>query len=99
MGEPEGFQLGLQVELAAEGEEEAEIPLLRAEVLADSGEVEDRDAGALFLEAGSGADHEGALAHLSSGEHVAELAGGERLVELLVRLALDVGGIVGPQRA
>ncbi len=52
-----------------------------------------------LAQAGRGADHQGGLAHLAGGEHVAELAPREPLVEVAVGLALHVGGRVVPQGA
>src|SRR4051794_13412069 len=85
-------QLVLPVELLAQGGEQAAVPLLRGEVLADHGQVEDGGAGALLSQASSGADHEGALAHLSGSEDVAELPAAEGVVQIAVGLALHVGG-------
>src|SRR5205085_1986362 len=43
--------------------------------------------------------HQGALAHLARVQHVAELPTAQRLVQLVVRPALDVGGRVPRQGA
>src|SRR5438034_10006729 len=87
---PELLQLVLPVELTSQPAEEAFVPLLRREVLAQGGQVEDRDLHARLAEASGGADHEGAFAHLARGEHVAELPAEEGFVQVSLRLALDV---------
>src|SRR5713226_5931527 len=94
MIEPELLQLVLEVDLLADVAEEAVIPLLDGEVLTESGEIEDDHRDIFPPETGSGVDHEGGLAHLAAGEHVAELAVRQALEQLLVGLALDVGGRV-----
>src|SRR4051794_35317050 len=43
--------------------------------------------------------HQGSLAHLTAGERVAELGAGEDSEQLVARLALQVAGRVGGQRA
>ena len=68
--------------------------MLGGDILADGGEVEGDDLHTFGPEAGGGADHEGGLPHLPGGEHVAELPGLQSLVEVAVRLTLDIGGSI-----
>jgi hypothetical protein len=96
---PVSFQLVFQIELAAQVGEEAAIPLLTVEALADGGKIEDSHRDTFHAEASGGVHHQGTLAHLAAGKHVAELAGFKALVQLLIRLPLDVGGSVGTQGA
>ena len=96
---PEILQLVLQVQEAAEVAEEAVVPLLDGEVLADGGEIEDRHRDPFRAQAGGRADHQGALAHLARGQHVAELAAAQPLVEVGIRLTLHIGQTVEGQRS
>src|SRR5262249_23670148 len=80
-----------------EAEQEAEVPLLGGHVLADGRQVEDGNADALLAQPGGGPDHKGALPHLPGSQHVAELPLQQRLVELPIGLALEVGGVAGSQ--
>src|SRR5262249_55404169 len=63
------------------------------------GKVEDNHPHAGLAEASGRMDHEGALAHLAAGQHVAKLAAQQAFVEIAVRLALDVRGGVLAERA
>jgi hypothetical protein len=65
----------------------------------DGGEVDYSDGDALPAETAGSVDHQGALAHLAGGEDVAELARQQALVEILIGMALDVGGSILAQRA
>src|SRR5262249_40142765 len=97
--QPEVVQFFFQVELLAEAGDEAVIPLLGGEGVADEGEIEDGDGDTFRPQTSSGVDHEGAFAHLASVEDVAELAAAQASVQIAVCLALDVGGGVLAQGA
>src|SRR5262245_23752143 len=79
--------------------EEAAIPLLESELLAQRGEIDHSHRHALSAETSGRVGHEGGLAHLAAGEHVAELTRYQARVKILIRPALDVGGGVGAQGA
>ena len=53
-----------EVELAAEAIQQAVVPLLRRQVLADCGQVEHGDGGARLPQPDGRADHQRGLAHL-----------------------------------
>src|SRR5262249_10830076 len=91
--------LVFEPQLLAEAAEQAVVPLLGREVLADGGEIEHGDAGAAVAEALGRADHEGRLAHLAGGEDVAELAAGQAVVQLAVGAAFEVARRVAAERA
>jgi hypothetical protein len=103
LGQPELIQLILQgaagIELVPQGTEQPTVPLVGREIVADGGEVEDGDGEALLSEADGGVDHQGALADLAGGEHVAELSGQQPLVQLPIGLALGVGRSIRAQGA
>src|SRR5262249_18502965 len=100
--EPEVVQLVLRliaaVQLETELAKQAAIPLARGEVLPDGSEIEDGGGDAGLLKASGGADHEGALAHLSGGEDIAVLAPQQGLKQVGIGLSLHVGGGIGRQR-
>src|SRR5262249_49511474 len=95
---PECLQLIFQLQLAPQLEEQAVVPLFGREVLTDRRQIKGSDSDSFFTKASGGAVHEGGLAHLARGEDVAKLAALEGSVDILIRLALDVGGRVGAQR-
>jgi hypothetical protein len=95
---PEVFQLVFEVELLADAAEQAVVPLLGREVLADGRQVEDGDGRARLAQARGRAHHQGRLAHLPRGEHVAEAPLAQAPVQLLVGAPRHVGRGVAPQR-
>src|ERR1022692_2095577 len=89
---PTVFNFIFEMELLAGAFDESVVPLLGCKVLAKTGQVENGDARAVFAQAGGGADHQRRLAHLASGEDVADFSGLQSAVESLVGAAFDVGG-------
>src|SRR5262245_48144467 len=96
---PIGYAFGAQVQLPADLGEEGGVPLLGGEVAAaEFLQVEEGGTDTLFAEAGHGADAEGGLAHLAGVEDVAVFSRLEGSKEVVVGLALHVGGGIGAQR-
>src|SRR5256714_1857113 len=97
--EPEVFQLVFEAELLSEPREQAVVPLLRREVLADGGQVEHGDSRAALAQTRGGANHQTRLAHLPRRERVAEVAREKFFVQREVGPALDVRRRVAPERS
>ena len=95
---PPILNIHIQAQVRAGAAEQAEIPLVNRDLLAQLREVDNDHADALAAQAGRRAGHEARLAHLAGGEHVAELAVGEPIIQLAVGAARHIRWCIGIER-
>ena len=92
VGLPELLEFALQVQLLAEGEQEAVVPLLGVEGVADGRQIELGDGRLLRAEPLGDPDRQRRLAHLPRRQDVAVFTPAQAVVEFVVRLPGDIRG-------
>lgn len=79
MFSPELGQLVLKVELLRKNLQEPAVPLVWGKLLADESQVQQGHPQAFCSQASRGPNHQGALARLTGGQDITEVAGPQRL--------------------
>src|ERR1700687_4163816 len=75
------------------------VPLLRRQILAQTGQIKHGDPRAVLTQAGRGSYHERRLTHLARREHVADFPRLQRLVKRLIGCTFNVGGRIPAKRS
>ena len=81
---------GHGTKLLAGAFDEPVVPLLRRQILTQTGQVKHGDPRTVFAQAGRNSYHERRLTHLACREHVADFSALQRLVKRLVSRTFDV---------
>ena len=93
---PESQQLVFEVQLLAQPRGQTIIPLRDGEILPDGSQVQNRHGSPFLPQALDRAHHQGGLAHLARGQHIAEFTPQQALAKIFIGLALDIAGRIRP---